>query len=341
MSLFRNKAILVTGGVGSIGSEIVNQLLTHKPRQIRVFDNRETELFHMQHRLDRHENLRFLLGDIRDKDRLKMAMENVDFVFHAAALKHVPSCEYNPFEAVKTNVYGTQNVIESAISANVERVINISTDKVTNTINTMGATKLLAERLTTSAQYYKGRKRTIFSSVRFGNVVGSRGSVADLFERQIRKGGPVTLTHPEMTRFIMTIGQAVSLVLKAADEMQGGEIFILKMPVFRLKDLSEIMVEELAPRHNFLPSGIKIRIIGLRPGEKMHESLMTDEESANSLETREMFIVLPDIIIPHMSVAKRKYGEAKRAGRQGYYSSLEKPLEKEQLRNLLIREKLI
>src|SRR3989338_431521 len=191
MSLFRNKAILVTGGVGSIGSEIVNQLLTHKPRQIRVFDNRETELFHMQHRLDRHENLRFLLGDIRDKDRLKMAMENVDFVFHAAALKHVPSCEYNPFEAVKTNVYGTQNVIESAISANVERVINISTDKVTNTINTMGATKLLAERQTTSAQFFKGNKRTLFVSVRFGNVLNSRGSTIELVKNQIANESPV------------------------------------------------------------------------------------------------------------------------------------------------------
>ena len=221
-NIFKNKTIIVTGGVGSIGSEIVRQLLKYSPKQIRIFDNRETELFHMQHEL-KDIRLRFLLGDIRDKERLIMAMENVDIVFHAAALKHVPSCEYNPFEAVKTNVYGTQNIIDAALAANVKKVVNISTDKVTNTINTMGATKLLAERLISSAQYFKGNKRTIFSSVRFGNVIGSRGSVIDLFKKQIENGSSITITDPNMTRFIMSLRQAVQLVLETANEMQGGE----------------------------------------------------------------------------------------------------------------------
>jgi FlaA1/EpsC-like NDP-sugar epimerase len=339
--IFKDKIVLVTGGVGSIGSEIVNQLLKYAPKQIRVFDNRETELFHMQHKLLEFDNLRFLIGDIRDKERLNIAMENVDIVFHAAALKHVPLCEYNPFEAVKTNVYGTQNVIETALLHNVEKVINISTDKVTNTINTMGATKLLSERIVTAAQYYKGNKKTLFSSVRFGNVVGSRGSVIDLFEKQIKKGGPVTLTHPDMTRFIMTLPQAVSLVLKTAAEAQGGEIFILKMPVFKLKDLSETLIEEIAPKHNLAPKAVKVKVIGLRPGEKMHESLMTEEESTKSLETQEMFILLSELIIPNMSELKRVYKNAKMTSKNVYASSKEKPLTKEELRTLLINERLI
>ena len=220
VNIFTNKTVLVSGGVGSIGSEIVWQLLKFKPKQIRIFDNRETELFHMQQLLLAYPNLRFLVGDIKDKERLNTAMENVDIVFHCAALKHVPMCEYNPFEAVKTNVYGTQNVIECALANNVSKVINISTDKVTNTINTMGATKLLAERLVASAQYYKGDKKTIFSSVRFGNVLGSRGGIIDLFKKQIERGESVTITNPDMTRFVMSVPQAVSLVLKTTEEMQ-------------------------------------------------------------------------------------------------------------------------
>jgi len=173
--------------------------------------------------------LRFLVGDVRDKERLQHAVENIDFAFHAAALKHVPLCEYNPFEAVKTNVLGTQNVIEVAMEGEVEKLITISTDKAVNPVNVMGATKLLAERLTISANYYKGLRKTAFSCVRFGNVLDSRGSVIPSFREQIRKGGPVTLTEPNMTRFVMSIPRAVDLVLKAAEIARGGEIFIFKM----------------------------------------------------------------------------------------------------------------
>jgi len=339
-NIFQDKIILVTGGVGSIGSEIVSQLLKCNPKQIRIFDNRETELFHMQHKLD-NPNLRFFVGDIRDKERLKMAMENVDIIFHAAALKHVPLCEYNPFEAVKTNVYGTQNVIEAALSENVEKVINISTDKVTNAINTMGATKLLAERLIVSAQCYKGNKRTVFCSVRFGNVVGSRGSVIDLFEKQISRGSVVTLTNPEMTRFIMTTAQAVNLVLEAAEMVQGGETFILKMPVFKLKDLCEISIEKIAPKYKKNPKDVEIKVVGLRPGEKMHESLMTEEESKNALETDKMFIMLPEILLIRIKDIEKRYNGAKRTGKATYESDKEKPLNKQQLKEILTKEKIL
>src|SRR3989344_5153338 len=170
-SFIQGKTVLITGGLGSIGSELVRQVLQNDPKQVRIFDNRETEMFNLQQELEGHANVRFFIGDVRDKSRLTLAMENADIVFHAAALKHVPSCEYNPFEAVKTNVHGTQNVIDCAFENNVEKVVNISTDKVTNTINTMGATKLLAERLVTAAQHYRGNKRTTFYTVRFGNVL--------------------------------------------------------------------------------------------------------------------------------------------------------------------------
>ena len=340
-NIFEGKNILVTGGCGSIGSEIVRQLLNYNPRQIRIFDNRETELFHMKHELMQYSNLRFLIGDIRDKDRLILATEDIDMVFHAAALKHVPFCEYNPFEAVKTNVYGTQNVIDVALVNNIEKVINISTDKVTNTINTMGATKLLAERLIASAQYYKGKKRTIFSSVRFGNVMGSRGSVVELFKTQINKGGPITLTHPDMTRFIMSISQAVTLVLKTAEKMKGGETFILKMPVFKLKDLLEVIVEEVAPKYNFQSKDIIIKTIGLRAGEKMYEDLMTKEDSFNALETPDSFIVLSEINIEYPPEVKKEYDKSKKAFNVAYSSREITPLTKKELKDLLKKEKLI
>jgi len=266
--MFQNKKILVTGGTGSIGSEIVKQLLTYNPEQIRVYSRDDTKQFEMEHELKSPENVRFLLGDVRDLNRLKMAMEDIDFVLHTAALKHVAACEYNPFEVVKTNVDGTQNVIEAALANNVERVINISTDKAINPTNTLGASKLLAERIIAAAQCFRGAHKTIFASVRFGNVLGSRGSVTGLFRNQIREGGPVTVTDPEMTRFIMSIPQAVNLVLKAAWMAQGRETFILKMPATKISDLAATMIDELAPVYDRVKKDIEIKTIGRRAGEK-------------------------------------------------------------------------
>lgn len=337
---FKNKIILVTGGCGSIGSEIVRQLLKHNPKSIRIFDNRETESFYMEHEFLKYGNVKFLLGDIRDKERLILAVKGADIIFHAAALKHIPLCEFNPFEAVKTNVIGTNNVIEAALSQNVEKVINISTDKVTNAINTLGSTKLLAERLIASAQYWKGDKRTIFSSVRFGNVVGSNGSVTALFKKQISKGGPITITDPKMTRFIMSTKQAVKLVLDTVNEMRGGETFILKMPVFVLHDLVEIILEHLAPRYGYVEENIKKEVIGIRPGEKMYEELMTEEESNKIIETKDKFIILPQTKITNWTETDIYEGRIKTI--QKRYSSRDiTPLTKEELRKLMQKEELL
>lgn len=246
---------------------------------IRIYSRDESKHFALQHELKEHQNLRFLIGDVRDRERLKRAMEDIDFVFHAAALKHVPACEFNPFEAVRTNVVGTQNCIEAALEEEVERFVTISTDKAASPTNTMGATKLLAERLTVAANYYKGRRRTIFTSVRFGNVIGSRGSVVPLFLSQIREGGPVTVTDKKMTRFFMTLQDAVRLVLEACASALGGEVFVLKMPSILLEDLAVAMIELFAPAFGYQPEEIAVQELGARPGERLEEALMTAEEA--------------------------------------------------------------
>ncbi|MBU1976225.1 MAG: polysaccharide biosynthesis protein, partial [Nanoarchaeota archaeon] len=287
---FKGKDIIVTGGIGSIGSEVVVQLLKYEPRQVRIFDNRETEIFHMQHLLKNHKNVRYLVGDVREKDRLRKAFAGCDIVFHAAALKHVPSCEYNPFEAVKTNILGTQNVIEAAIEEGVRKVIFISTDKAVNPINTMGASKLLAEKLMLNANI-SGNKDTIFSCVRFGNVLNSNGSVIPLFKNQIENGGPVTLTHGDMRRFFISIPQAIDLVLRAAHKAKGREIFVLKMQGCKVKDLAEVIINEYAPTIGKKPEDIKIETVGLRAGEKIDELLISEEELEITSEDEDLFVI--------------------------------------------------
>lgn len=289
-SFYDDKVILVTGGSGSIGREIVKKLLNIDPKSVRIFDNNETALFDLEQELN-SKKVRTFIGDVRDKDRLNRAFENVDVVFHAAALKHVPLCEYNPFDAVKTNVLGTQNVLDSALDNNVEKVIMVSTDKAVNPINVMGATKLLSERLTISANYYRGNKITKFSCVRFGNVLNSRGSVIPIFKKQIQEGGPVTITDTNMTRFIMHIPDAADLILKAGHIAQGKEIFILKMQAVNIMDLAEVMIENLAPNYGHLPEEIEIEIIGRRIGEKMYEELMTDNETYYAVDDGELYIL--------------------------------------------------
>jgi len=213
-------------------------------------------------------------------------MEDIDIVFHLAALKHVPACEYNPSEAVKTNVMGTQNVIECAMETGVSAVVYTSTDKAASPTNTMGASKLLAERLISSADHWKGPRQIKFLSVRFGNIINSRGSVVPLFEKQIARGGPVTVTDPEMTRFFMNADRAVDLILESLAISQGGETFVFKMPVLKVGDLARAVVENSG-------KDVEMSIIGLRPGEKMYEELMSEEESARALETEELFIIIP------------------------------------------------
>lgn len=342
-TLFNGKSILITGGAGSLGQALTKRILGFEPKVIRVFDNGENALFEMQGNFQQP-NLRFLLGDVRDKQRLNTAMKDIDIVFHLAALKHVMSCEYNPFEAVKTNILGTQNVIEAAMEHDVEKVIYTSTDKATNPSNAMGATKLMAERLMTSANYYKGKYRTIFASVRFGNVIGTNGSVVPVFNKQILQGGPITITDSSMTRFLLTSEEALKLVFKCTELARAGETFVMKMPVMKITDLAEVMSEELAPKHGFKPGQIEIKHIEIKPGEKLYEELVTEEESTRTIETGDMYIILPQIkeLIPERYKPDfLKYYAAKKAQLEIYCSDKIKPLSKEELKEILKKENLI
>jgi UDP-N-acetylglucosamine 4,6-dehydratase/5-epimerase len=301
---FRGKDILVTGGCGSIGSEIVKQLLRYQPKRVRVFDNNESGLFYLQEKLQ-SPKIRVLVGDIRDKERLRLAVRGADIVFHAAALKHVPLCEYNPFEAVNTNVLGTQNLVEVTRDNQVKRLISISTDKAVNPINTMGATKLLAEKLVMTAAI-GDHCVTKFSCVRFGNVLNSVGSVIPIFKRQIKNGGPVTITSPEMTRFFMSMSEAVDLVIRAAHLAKGQDIFILKMKRIRIVDLAKVMVEKMAPLFGYQPEEIKIEVTGVRPGEKIDEYLVTEEEKEDLTDLGELGVLRPPINLPYQNIARVK-----------------------------------
>ena len=338
--LFKNKKILITGGTGSIGQKTVQGILKYEPKVVRILDVDETKQFELQQEYEDHENARFLLGDIRDKERLSRAIEDIDIVFHTAALKHVLACEYNPFEAVKTNVMGTQNLVDICMDKEVEKMIFTSSDKAVNPTNVMGATKLLAERLVTSANYYKGARKTVFSSVRFGNVLGSRGSVIPLFKKLIEKRGPVTITDKEMTRFIMPMRDAINLLFKATELAQGGEIFVFKMNAIKILDLAEVMIEELAPEYGYSPDEIELKIIGNKPGEKLYEELMTEEEARRALESEDMFILLPEIKELSL-INKSSYPSVSEAEVKAYTSKDEKHLTKDEIKEILSQENLL
>ena len=294
---YKNKKVLVTGGSGSIGKKIVKELIKYDVDVIRVLDNNETELFNLENDLN-SSKIKVFVGDIKDSQRLKSLFKDIDIIFHAAAYKHVPLCEYNPLDAVKTNVLGTQNVIDMAILCDVKKVILISTDKAVHPANVMGATKFLAERLMMAASAYSD-DGTRFSCVRFGNVLNSRGSVIPLFKKQLKQGGPITLTDEDMTRFIMNIYQASKLILQAGMLSQGGEIFILKMPAFKLSDLVDAMIEFYAPVYGYDPEEIDVKIIGKRPGEKLYEELMTSDEMLTAYDNGDLFIIRDELNKKH------------------------------------------
>ncbi|MDP3726192.1 MAG: polysaccharide biosynthesis protein [bacterium] len=296
-NIFKNKTILVTGGCGSIGSQIVKQLLSCEPKAIRIFERSESAHFRLSQEI-KSNKIRSLVGDVCDAERVHRAMDGVHVVFHAAAMKHVPLCEYNPFEAVRTNIIGTQNLVDAARKHGVERFVSISTDKAVNPTSTMGATKLLGEKIVTNAAI-SSFKKTKFCCVRFGNVLASSGSVIPIFEKQIKDGDTVTITSNEMTRFFMGIDDAVRLVLKASEMAHHGEIFILKMSALKILDLAEVLVEELAPRYGKDPKKIKYTVIGLRPGEKLHEPLITEEEARHMTERDDMFVLHNRALMPY------------------------------------------
>jgi len=277
-SQFQGKKILITGGTGSIGSELVKQLIKFKPSTIRILTNDENSIFDARRELGEKPPLTYFIGDIRDKDRLKLAIRNIDIVFHAAAMKHVDICEQNPFDAIKTNVLGTSNILEVAILENISKFILISTDKATAPVSILGASKLLAERLTLDASYYKGTGKTIFTLVRFGNVIGSRGSVFQIFLEQIRKGLPLTITDKRMTRFIMSTVEASNLILKVTQIAKDGEIFILKMPSVRIEDLAKSMIRVTSKRLPKFKNKSRIKISKMRESERLQEFLVTTQE---------------------------------------------------------------
>lgn len=276
-------SVLITGGTGSFGRALVRHLVDHRrPRRVIVFSRDELK----QHEMQRTQgftdpSIRYFIGDVRDKQRLYRAMHGVDIVIHAAAMKQVPACEYNPLEAVKTNIDGASNVIDAAIDNRVKRVMAISTDKAVNPVNLYGATKLVAEKLFVQGNSYAGGGVTRFSCARYGNVLGSRGSVIPLFKKQ-RESGNITITDRRMTRFWLTLTQAVEFVSTSIDMMQGGEIFVPRIPSMRLVDLAHAVAPECA-----------VQEIGIRPGEKLHEILVSKDESRNTRETVDRFIIEP------------------------------------------------
>lgn len=305
---FYNKIVLVTGGTGTIGSELVRQLLKYGPKQLRVLSRDQNKQYHLAEETNHHPNLRLFIGDIRDKERLDMAFEDVDVIFHAAALKHVPSCEYNPSEAVKTNIIGSQNIIDIARKHGVKKVIGISTDKAVNPNNIMGTSKLMMERLFINANQYITKTGTKFACVRFGNVAWASASVLPIWAKQIERSDEITITDANMTRFIISTDQAVNLVLRASLLTQGGEIFILKMPSIKLSDLAKIFTKKYAPDRK-----IKIRNIGNRGGEKKHEELIdTSDLDRDIFDDKKMFIITPPQPVYLTQKEKRVYGGFKK-----------------------------
>lgn len=283
MALFDNISILVTGGTGSFGKKFTEVLVKHyKPKRLIIFSRDELKQHDMRTDGFNTHCMRYFIGDVRDRERLRRAMQGVDIVVHAAALKHVPACEYNPIEAVETNIGGARNVVEAALDAKVKKVLALSTDKAVNPVNLYGATKLVAEKIFTQGNAYSGIDGTRFANVRYGNVVGSRGSVIPLFLKQ-RDTGTITLTDDRMTRFWITLDQGVAFVIKAIEDMQGGEVFVPKIPSMRLTDLADA----IAP-------GCKKKIVGIRPGEKIHEVLLSEDEARHTKEEKNRFVIQPE-----------------------------------------------
>ena len=286
--MFKNKTILITGGTGSFGKAFLEYLLVnHKDvKKIIIFSRDELKQFELSTQFNKknYPNIRYFLGDIRDKDRLNRAMENVDYVIHAAALKQVPAAEYNPFEFIKTNVIGAQNIVDACLNSNVKKVIALSTDKACAPINLYGATKLCSDKLFISANNIIGKRKISFSVVRYGNVMGSRGSVIPEFFKQ-KKSGFINITDKDMTRFNITLQQSIDLVVWALKNAIGGEIFVPKIPSYKILDLAKAIAPEA-----------KINIIGTRPGEKIHEELITESESAYALELKKYFVILTFLI---------------------------------------------
>ena len=343
-SILNNKSILVTGACGTVGSELIRQLLTqpkYAPREVIGIDNNESQLFFSDQQYLDDDRANFFVVDIRDRYELTRKMEAVDIVFHCAALKHVILCERSPEQAVQTNIQGVQNIIAAAQANSVQKVIFTSSDKAVNPTNVMGTSKLMGERLMTAANSNKRSNGPVFASTRFGNIMGSNGSVVPIFYNQIANGREVTLTHHEMTRFVMSVEESVRLVIDSAELAQGGEVFVTKMPVAKIADLAMVMIEEIAPKYGYSVADIKIKEIGIKPGEKLYEELMSSEETTRSVEMKNYFSVLPAFRSIYNSIDYSYEESIKNKPINPYISSTEQPLTKEEIRIFLKENNLL
>jgi len=329
--MFEGKKILITGGTGSLGTVLTKRLLQTNVETIRIYSRDELKQSQMESAFN-DRRLRFLIGDIRDKERLSRALEDIDIVIHAAALKIVPLIEYNPFEAIKTNIQGAQNLIEGCLDKNVEFALAIGTDKAVSPFNTYGATKLLMERLFVSANYYKGSHKTKFSCVRYGNVMGSRGSVIPIFVEQIKSGKKVTITDPEMTRFNITMNQALDLILRVLKNGYGGDVFVPKLKAYKVGDLKDVLCDLLDNKNGF-------ETIPIRPGEKFHEILINEHEIRNTYESNDGDYVIYENPIIHQ-LENGPYTN-KTSLKSEYSSNKADLLSKKELKDIIIKERLV
>lgn len=327
----------ITGVCGSVGRQLLENILEFEPRRVVCLDNNESALFLLYDKYRKDSRITFYTGDICNRHDVEARLRGCDFALHAAALKHVYLSELSPNAAVSTNVLGTQTILETALAMGVERLLFTSSDKAVNPTNVMGASKLLAERLVSAANSRTPDNAQVFASTRFGNVLGSRGSVIPIFKSQIRSGGPITVTDAEMTRFIMTLPQAVRLVTDSLFLAHGGEIFVTKMPVARIGDLAEIMIEELAPTFGHRPADIGIEVIGARAGEKKYEELMTEEESRRAVELSRYYVV-PPAVLSNFKAIDYAYADTLPEQRKGrpYNSAIVGAMPKEELRKYLL-----
>ena len=341
-NFYKNKRVLITGAAGTVGGEVFRQLLDYGPSELRLVDNNETGIFSLMEEY-RSPEIKCFLGDVRDREKMDKLSYGADIVIHCAAFKHVILSEYNPFDVVQTNIIGIENIIRAAIRSGVKNLLFTSSDKAVNPTNVMGTSKLMGEKLVTAANISMNNgTRTVLSSTRFGNVLGSRGSVVPLFTEQIKKGGPVTITDNRMTRFIMTIGEAAALVLKSAAMSMSGEVFVTKMPVIRIRDLAEVMIEILAPVFKYGPSEIEITETGAKPGEKLYEELMSEDEARRSIELSDMFVIKPAFsgIYPAIKYTYPNVLENVMPA-SSYISANEPAMSKEDLKTYLLEKKVL
>ena len=329
--MLKGKNILITGGTGSLGTALTHRLLKENVSIVRIYSRDEWKQTQMQEKIQ-DKRLRFLIGDVRDRDRLSRAMEDIDVVFHTAALKHVPVAEYNPFEAIKTNVFGTQNVIESCLDNQVKMALAIGTDKAVSPLNTYGATKLLMERMFTAANFYKGAHKTNFLCVRYGNVLGSRGSVVPKFIEQIQKGEKITITDPRMTRFNITMKQAIDLIFRAIKNGKDGEIFIPKLKAYTVDELKNVIIEIVGKK-------IQVQKIPVRPGEKFHETLINKDEIQYAFESKDDYIIRSPGIETLSDIKSRNLKKVKFT--EPYSSDKVQLIDKQELKNIILKEKLL